>query len=210
MIESKVNQTIQAYNKNAHRYTRKFDDYDTYKNRIRDFQNKHIADGSHVLDLGCGPGNTIKTILEQDKTCSFTGIDLSETFIGIAKDRFPGFEFIQQDIRALELNSEFDVIIASFCIVHLTDEETAGFLQTVSSLMPQKGYLYLSYMNGDRSGFESTSFSEDELFFNYYDDRFITDQLKKNSIRVLEIGKEDYKEPDGSITTDSFVYAKKE
>lgn len=209
MISSNSLQTISAYDKNSEKYADKFDNYEIYQRRITDFQQKYIKKGSHILDLGCGPANNIRTILEQDQTCSFDGIDLSEKFIQIAKQRFPQFTFLQQDLCNLNLESQYAVVIASFCIVHLTNEETAKVFKNLGKLMTSNGYLYLSYMNGASSGFESTSFSKEEIFFNYYQDQFITQLLTENNLEIVEIGKEEYVESDGSITVDSFVYAKK-
>lgn len=209
MTTPSPNKTIEAYNKNAEKYANKFDSYEVYRNKISDFQKKHIAKGSNILDLGCGPGNNIKTILENDKTCSFTGLDLSKEFINIAKQRFPQFDFLEQDIRSLDLRSKFKVIIASFCIVHLTNDETIKFLKDISTLIAKNGFLYLSYMNGEKCGYESTSFSKEEIFFNYYEDEYIIDILSQNNINAIEIGKEEYMESDGSITIDTFIYAKR-
>jgi 2-polyprenyl-3-methyl-5-hydroxy-6-metoxy-1,4-benzoquinol methylase len=207
MNNSNIKQTIDAYNKNAESYAKKFDNYEIYQNKISDFQEKYIPKGAKVLDLGCGPGNNIKTILGKDETCFFTGVDLSEKFINIAKTRFPQFTFLKKDIRFLEMNEQFEVVVASFCIVHLTNEETKGFLKNLSKLAAANCYIYLSYMNGEKSGFESTSFSKEEIFFNYYEDEFIFDLIARNNIHVLELGKEEYIESDGAITTDTFIYA---
>lgn len=203
-------QTIEAYNRNAGNYADKFDNYEVYQKKITDFQRKCIPKGAHILDLGCGPGNNIKTILEQDSTCTFDGIDLSNEFIKLAKQRFPQFRFLQQDICDLSLENTYKVVIASFCIVHLTDKEAVDFIHSLSGIIETGGYLYLSYMNGEKSGFETTSFSRDEIFFNYYQDKFITDLLNKNRMKVLEISKEEYIEPDGSTTIDTFIYGQKQ
>lgn len=204
-----TNQTIDAYDKHAEEYAKKFDNYDVYRNKISDFQKKYIPNKTHILDLGCGPGNNIKVLLENDQTCSFTGVDLSMEFIKISTQRFPQFTFTLQDIRKLDIQSKFKAIIASFCIVHLTDEETQNFLKTLSTLLVENGYLYLSYMNGEKAGFETTSFSKDEIFFNYYTDEFILNLLKQNGINMVEMSKEEYREPDGSITIDTFIFAQK-
>lgn len=209
MRKGTVGQTIDAYNKNADKYAKKFNNYEIYRNRISDFQKKFIPHGTHILDLGCGPGNNIKTLHERDNTCSFTGVDLSSEFVKISKQRFPQFDFYEQDIRNLKLKTSFEVVIASFCIVHLTDAETHEFIRNVSKSILQNGYFYLSYMNGDKSGFETTSFSKDQIFFNYYTDEFILDILHQHNLRILEISKEEYRESDGSITIDTFIYAKK-
>ena len=207
MNTSNTVQTIAAYDKNALKYSEKFDNYEIYQKRIRDFQRKYIPTGAHILDLGCGPGNNIRTILEQDDTCLFHGIDLSTKFIQIARQRFPQFNFQLQNICNLDLQRQYDVVLASFCIVHLTDNETRTFIQNLPKIIRNTGFLYLSYMNGESSGFETTSFSKDEIFFNYYRDEFILDQLEQAGFSVLEIGKEEYAESDGSTTIDTFIYA---
>jgi 2-polyprenyl-3-methyl-5-hydroxy-6-metoxy-1,4-benzoquinol methylase len=200
--------TIDAYNKNAVKYAEKFDNYQIYQNKISDFQHKHITKGAHILDVGCGPGNNIKTILQHDNTCSFEGIDLSEKFIEIARQRFPQFKFTQQNIIDLALQSTYTTVIASFCIVHLSNEETIDFIKNLSHIVTNNGCLYLSYMNGTTSGFESTSFSKEEIYFNYYQDQFITDLLSDNGLNISEISKEEYLETDGSKTIDTFIYAR--
>ncbi len=209
MKKNTVSQTIKAYDKNADKYAEKFDNYAVYQKKISEFQNKFISPGTHILDLGCGPGNNIDTIYKNDQACSFTGVDLSRKFISIAKERFPHFSFLERDLRKLELTTKFETILASFCIVHLKDEETIQFIKNISEILEAGGHLYLSYMNGDSSGFESTSFSKEEIFFNYYEDSFILDQLTKNNIHALEVWKENYIEADGSVTVDTFIYAMK-
>ena len=203
----KTRQTIAAYDKNARNYAAKFDNYAIYQNRMRDFHRQHIPKGAHILDLGCGPGNNIRTILEQDGTCIVDGVDLSIEFINIARKRFPQFSFQMQNICTFDVQSLYDVVIASFCIVHLTDNETISFIQKLPNMIRHTGTLYLSYMNGEKSGFESTSFSRDEIFFNYYQDEFIVDQLETAGFSISGIFKEEYAESDGSTTIDTFIHA---
>ncbi|BBO86185.1 SAM-dependent methyltransferase [Desulfosarcina ovata subsp. sediminis] len=209
MKTSHTRKTIKAYNKNAEKYAEKFTHYETYINKMSEFQSKYIAHGANILDLGCGPGNNIKTILEQNASCNFIGVDLSEQFIKIAGNKYPQFAFIQEDIRKIDLKAKYDVVLASFCIVHLSNKETEELLTKISDLLKDDGYLYLSYMNGERQGFETTSFSNEEIFFNYYQDQYIIEILKLNNLRAVEISKEEYVEANGSITSDTFIYAKR-
>ncbi len=206
MKSSHTRKTIKAYNKNAEKYAEKFTYYETYINKMLEFQDKYIANDANILDLGCGPGNNIKTILEQNASCNFTGVDLSEKFIKIAGNKYPQFTFIHEDIRNIDLKTKYDIVLASFCIVHLSNEETEELLKKISSLLKDESCLYLSYMNGERQGFETTSFSNEEIFFNYYQDQYIIEILNLNNLMAVEISKEEYVEADGSTTTDTFIY----
>jgi 2-polyprenyl-3-methyl-5-hydroxy-6-metoxy-1,4-benzoquinol methylase len=201
--------TIKAYNKNAGKYEDKFMDFKTYKEKIQIFSDKYIYKYSEVLDIGCGPGNNAKLIYDADKTVEITGIDLSPEMIEIAKKNAPDSEFEVKDIRDITLDKQYDSIIASFCIVHLSDEETNELIKTISKILKKNGTLFLSFMEGKDAGLETTSFSEDELFFNYYERSKMRKLLSDNLILTVEMSSESYEETDGSSTEDVFFYARK-
>lgn len=46
---------------------------------------KFMPNKGRVLDLGCGNGYTLISIAKQRKTCEYTGVDFSESFIDAAK-----------------------------------------------------------------------------------------------------------------------------
>ena len=128
----------------------------------------YLVPKSNILDIGCGPGNNAKFLIEIDGGYKIEGLDLSVELINIAKRTVPGCHFWVQDIRDIDPDKEYDAIVASFCIVHLSDEETAIFLGKLSKMLKENGSLYLSFMEGKKAGFETTSFSEDNIFFNYH------------------------------------------
>lgn len=210
MTASKTEKTIRAYNNNAQKYNAKFKDFSTYKNKIIDFQSQYIPKGARVLDLGCGPGNNITTIKTLDDSCHFTGIDLSQDLLAIAKMIHPSCTFINKNICSLEDLEKYDTVLASFCIVHLEDEETKTLLKSIAESLVEGGSLYLSFMEGTTSGFETTSFSDEAIYFNYYSIGPILEILEENGLRHKTVCKEDYLEQDGSTTSDVFIYALKE
>ena len=61
--------------------------------------------------------------------------------------------------------------------------------QDIRDLNPDKEYgsLYLSFMEGKKAGFETTSFSDHEIFFNYHDRDAIKSLFTANSIETIEI-----------------------
>ena len=91
----------------------------------------------------------------------------------------------------------------------MIDAELSEQFIKLEKLIMNGGYLCLSYMNGKNSGFESTSFSKDEISFKYYYHDVMVDLLNQAGLTVLETCKEDYVEQDCSITTDTFIYAQK-
>jgi hypothetical protein len=74
-------------------------------------------------------------------------------------------------------------------------------------MLNEKGTLYLSFMEGKKAGIETTSFSDDYIFFNYYKRNKIKKLLAENSIKTVEMLDDDYQEEDGSITKDVFIFA---
>lgn len=164
------------------------------------------------MDLGCGPGNNITTIKSLDDSCNFTGIDLSEDLLAIAKKNHPDCTFINQnicDLRELALGL-YDTVLASFCVVHLNDEETEDLLKFISENLVNGGSLYLSFMEGKTLGFESTSFSKEEIYFNYYQRRSILKMLEENGLNAKVVSEEEYQEQDGTLTSDIFIFALKD
>jgi len=209
MVKSKTEQTILAYNRNAERYNAKFADFAAYKEKIVEFQKGFIPKNARILDLGCGPGNNITTLQSLDDSSSFTGVDLASDLLDIAKVNYPTCTFIHQNICTLKVEEQYEIILASFCVVHLIHAETEGLIKYISESLVPGGNLYLSFMEGSSSGFESTSFSEDELFYNYYQVSDIVKMLKDCGLEAKEISTQDYPEQDGSSTTDVFIYASK-
>lgn len=205
MDNSKI--TIQAYNNNAVRYEEKFRDYQIYKDKLAEFTDKYIYKFSKILDIGCGPGHNSKQIY--DGTHKIKGIDLSSEMVKLAKENAPECEFEVKDLREIGEGETYDVVIASFCIVHLTNEETEQFFKTISKILNKNGTLYLSFMEGKTPGLETTSFSDDKIYFNYFEKSKIRKLLSDNLILTIEILTEDYKEDDGGVTEDVFIYARK-
>ncbi|WP_300459293.1 class I SAM-dependent methyltransferase [Desulfobacula sp.] len=201
--------TLAAYNKNADKYADKFMAFKSYQEKLSRFQQRYLPEHASILDVGCGPGNTAKFLMGIDNHYTITGIDLSVEMITIARQNVPGCNFSIQDIRDIIPDKEYDAVIASFCIVHLSDQETTVLIQTLSKMLKPNGSLYISFMEGKSPGLETTSFSDEKIFFNYFPRDRIKGLLAANSVETVELLVEGYPEQDGSITKDIFVFARK-
>lgn len=87
-----------------------------------------LEKNAKVLDLGCGNG-VLLTALPDDVI--YTGIDISQTLIDIAKNTHPNSNFIKADL--LDANTwkdlgKFDLIVALAVFHHLPNPDDHDFL----------------------------------------------------------------------------------
>lgn len=208
----KTERTIETYNKHVASYENKFMDFDSYKKRIQAF-GEILEPGTSILDIGCGPGNVEKLLIESGKEFEILGIDLSNEMINRARANVisPSVNFKVADVRKMDLEkSSFDAVIASFCLPHLINEEAEKLIEDIGSVLRDSGLLYLSCMQGNKSGFETTSFSSNDLiFFNYYSEEFIRRIFFKSGLEITDLQRDVYLENDGSKTIDMFFFAQK-
>ncbi|MBP2636793.1 MAG: methylase involved in ubiquinone/menaquinone biosynthesis [Firmicutes bacterium] len=204
----KIEITIAAYDKNSGSYADKFMQYNPYVTHVAEFA-KLLENDFVILDIGCGPGNVAKQ-LYAEKELTITGIDLSVEMLELAKRNVPQGNFHLQDSRKANFPSEsFDAVILSFSIVHLEDAEAKAVLANASNWVRSGGYVYLSFMEGKQPGFETTSFSEQPLYFNYFQEAEIKAFLEQRGLKCIRSVRQDYPEEDGSTTTDVFLFWKK-
>jgi ubiquinone/menaquinone biosynthesis C-methylase UbiE len=84
-----------------------------------------INDGESVLDVGCGPGWNYDHFGEFGPKVDYTGMDYSERFIKVAKERQPEGKFFVGDARKLPPVAEaWDVVIIQDCLEHTNGYET--------------------------------------------------------------------------------------
>lgn len=106
-----------------------------YKNVLNEIYNTvHKKENARVLDIGFGTGVLTKKLY--DDGYQIYGIDFSERMIEIAKGKMPNAVLMQHDFaRGLPkelLNKQFDFIISTYAIHHLTDE---GKLELIAQLL---------------------------------------------------------------------------
>ncbi|MBN1699273.1 MAG: class I SAM-dependent methyltransferase [Spirochaetales bacterium] len=74
-----------------------------------------------ALDLGCGPGCTTEMLwgaVDAERVC---GMDCSEKFLSIARDRYKHLEFVNHDVRLTPFPVTADIIYVRFLLSHLKD-----------------------------------------------------------------------------------------
>lgn len=138
---------MQGNKNNVHRsYEKIIDWYD--KHRSRDlFEKKwldraisYLSPGVKILDLGCGMGEPIASYLVS-KGFDVTGVDGSVNMIELAKTRVAKGKFISCDMRGLNLNTKFDMVIAWHSFFHLTRDDQRAMFATFGTHLNDGGVL---------------------------------------------------------------------
>ncbi|MCD6582854.1 MAG: hypothetical protein J7K90_13755 [Desulfuromusa sp.] len=80
---------------------------------------------------------------------------------------------------------------------------------TIDSYNKSAGQYSSKFMESEGSGYKTTSFSNHDIYFNYYKKGEIQELLASHSLQAEEIPEFDYEEADEVITKDIFIIAKK-
>ncbi len=101
----------------------------------------------NILDLGCGDGIVTHGLLEIDDSMSATLIDGSEDMLNKAKERLKGFHNIhyikasfQEILNKDILQKQYDFIVSSLAIHHLTMDEKISLFKKVFTCLHPEGY----------------------------------------------------------------------
>jgi SAM-dependent methyltransferase len=209
-VQDKTELTIVSYNKNAEFFEEKFMDLRLYKDSFEVFR-KQLHPNSSILDLGCGPGNVAKYLLDEDPSLSVLGIDLSTEMIRLANKNVLQANFKVGDIRQLDIEElSFDAIVAAFCLPFLYDEEAKCFIHNIGKIVRAGGLIYLSTMKGEGFQFEVPSFSKgDEMFFNYFSREFLEEEFRRNDLDTVDYVEQNYNKASGTFLVDMIYILKK-
>ena len=196
-----MSKTTEAYNQNAENFHEKFSVFEEYRRQVTAFA-EILPPHSRVLDIGCGTGVNAGYLVEAGH--EVTGVDNSAGMLELARKYCSKAQFEECSVLDYYPAEKYDAVIMSFIIVHLNDADAVELLRRVPDFLNPQGYLYLSYMSGKSPGFETTSFSDSEIFFNYYNSSLIRDKLAEVGFALLKSNSAPFEESDGSLTEEFF------
>lgn len=206
--------SVQRFDEFAEEYASRFDNVSGYFTQLSWFVSQVKTTSPAILELACGPGNVTKFLKNHFPESRILAVDLAPKMIEIARKALPEVDFRVMDVRDISTIPEtFDVVMCSFCLPFLSKADAAKLIGDCSALLNPGGVIYVSTMEGDqtRAGFETTSFSGDsEIYFNYHRQTDLQEAFEKSGFKVLKLDRQDYKEPDGSVTVDLMFIAEKQ
>ncbi|RZA11595.1 MAG: trans-aconitate 2-methyltransferase [Lysobacteraceae bacterium] len=94
-----------------------------------------LSAADHVVDLGCGPGNSTELLVARFPQARITGIDNSESMLQSARERLPGVDFLLTDIATWQPAAPPQLIYANAALQWVTGHD-ALFPRLFSLLAP--------------------------------------------------------------------------
>ena len=109
------------------------------------YQRVLAQSGHNVLDIGFGTGILTSRLYEQG--CRIYGQDFSTRMIELAQAKMPDARLYQGDFSkglVPELYAQqYDAIVATYSLHHLTDTQKIDFLRALLPLLKQDGCLFI-------------------------------------------------------------------
>ncbi len=87
-----------------------------------------------VIEFGCGIGRTADLLVD-DGFHDYTGIDICEKVVQLARERLPGLEFLTNDILTYQSVRHFDAAIVTDVLLYLSPEQQLQALLNLNSLL---------------------------------------------------------------------------
>lgn len=153
-----------------------------YKDILNKIYNRILGSGAKsVLDIGFGTGTLSSRLYE--KGIDIYGQDFSEKMIEASQKKMPGAKLFCGDFSkglAKELtNQKYDMIVATYSLHHLTDEQKVDFIKSLVPFLNDCGTIYI----GDIA-FKTRAELEEckKLAGKEWDDEeiyFVFDEMKK-------------------------------
>ena len=125
-----------------------------------------IPNYGKALDLGCGNGKTVSTLV--DSGYDVTGVDFSSVAIEQCKARFPDSTFVESSVCDLPFeDNTFDYITAVHVLEHLNDEELERTVSEIGRVLKESGFVFIRCFT--ENDMRSEKRGSSDIFYRFYD-----------------------------------------
>lgn len=94
-----------------------------------------LSQAAHVVDLGCGPGNSTELLVRRYPQAQVVGTDTSPAMLKAARERLPGCTFEHSDIATWMPAAPVDLVYANASLQWVPDHATL-FPRLLSAVAP--------------------------------------------------------------------------
>lgn len=181
---AKVTEEIkEAYNKIADQYSRELWDDMPYNEYLDQFAS--LIKGNKVLDLGCAMGSFTKYI--SDMGFSVDGIDISENFIAIAKQKVKTCHFYVMDMLKMNLNKKYNGIMCINSSIHIEKKNMLFLFKEIKSMLEEDGVVLIILQEGEGEKYIKEPFDETvEEFVSFYTPEEIEEVFHSAGFTILK------------------------
>ena len=210
-MEDRYKETHKTWNKIAQLYEEKFMGLELYHDTYKRFCALLSRPDASVLEIGCGPGNIARHMLDLNPKLKVLATDISENMIRLAKKNTPEADVQLLDCRNLSaINRKFDGIICGFVIPYLSKIDCLKLIADCANLLTEDGVFYLSFVSGnyEKSGFLSGC-TGDRTYFYYHELKRIRQELESNHLVIVDEIFKEFKKSETISETHTIINAKK-
>lgn len=151
-------------------------------NQFVDLINKSINNETSSLsikDIGCNVGHFYRGLEDIKINCSYYGYDISETYLNIAKSKFPNANFQNLNIETDDVElTDITVISATFEHLQLHEKAFEKILNSTKCLILLRTFIGDSYLDEDcyKDG-ANLSYKIKQFTINYFESLLADDWL---------------------------------
>lgn len=105
-----------------------------------------------ILDVGCGEGSLLSTLMKHHPGATGTGVEVSDHAIALATRVTPNATFANCDVASGALDRTFDLVVSADVVEHIADDITA--IKNMAAMTAPGGRLIISTLQGRMRNFE--------------------------------------------------------
>ena len=202
--------TADTFNRLAQKYQDKYMDFEFYLDTYDKFCQMVTVKQASILELGCGPGNITRYLINRRNDFNIFAIDIAPNMIQLARENVPQAKFLMMDSRDIHfIQQTFDAVMCGFCTPYMDKSDVANLIKELRAKLNKDGVLYLSTMEGgdELSGFQ-TSDAGDQVYIHYHQLEFLEAHLTANNFEIVATERKQFPAEQGENATDLFIYAK--
>lgn len=178
-------------------------DRDKYTNIL--FAN--LAEGSELLELGCGPGDPTTKSLSQ--RFAVTANDISEGCLALARKNAPNAKFVLSDMTELEFPADrFDAVVAYYAFHHVPRDRYEPLINNISRWLKSGGLFMAAFYPYDVDNLVTDDWHGSTMYWSSFEEEPTLQLIANAEFEIVEQSKESAIE-DGKETTFLWVLARR-
>lgn len=175
--------TFNTYNRIAKKYDEEYGNDLSDTPYIDIFLSKTC--GKRILDIGCGTGTLSEYIANKGYTVD--AIDFSEEMLKIARNKIKNVNFIQMDMRSIDVDKKYNGIMLAYSLFHISKKEVIKAIEAYYNLLEDNGTMLIILQEGEGEKYVEENLEKGlKKFVNYYSFEEIEKVLNANHFEIIE------------------------